>query len=169
MCVCVCLYASCGQKKKKIQHQKIHHVRTHAHILNMCYSSVSCLQRLICFNHIRSSLKKVTFGIERFTVLHPLHSEKVSFHWRRLCGQLTRFEWEERRCFVRTVRLEVLLLCADSVRSITSLLPCWTELLSSALKCCAGCCNLFSAWPDYCLLHIVWWRAAGWRDGRRRG
>lgn len=46
---------------------------------------------------------------------------------------------------------------------------CWTELLSSVLNCSAACCNLFSAWPDYCLLHIVWWPAAGWRDGRRRG
>lgn len=39
-----------------------------------------------------------------------------------------------------------------------------TRLLSSP-----GCCNLLSAWPDYRLLRIVWWRAAGWRDGWRRG
>lgn len=39
-----------------------------------------------------------------------------------------------------------------------------TGLLSSP-----GCCNLFSAWPDYRLLRIVWWQAAGWRDGWRRG
>lgn len=52
-----------------------------------------------------------------------------------------------------------------------SLPRCCAELscLSSVLKCSTGCCNLFSVWPDYCLLHIVWWRAAGWRDGRRRG
>lgn len=45
----------------------------------------------------------------------------------------------------------------------------YTLLLSSVLHCSAGCCNLFSAWPDYCLLHIVWWLTAGWRDSRRRG
>lgn len=56
------------------------------------------------------------------------------------------------------------LLCVDLVWAITVSGLCWTELLSST-----GCCNLFSAWPDYCLLHIVWWRAAGWRDGRRSG
>lgn len=58
----------------------------------------------------------------------------------------------------------------DSSSTLCSALCC-AELSCSLLllNCSAGCCNLFSAWPDYCLLHIVWWRAAGWRDGRRRG
>lgn len=36
-----------------------------------------------------------------------------------------------------------------------------TEPLSSLPNGSARCYNLFSAWPDYCLLHIVWWPASG--------
>lgn len=57
------------------------------------------------------------------------------------------------------------LYCGFLLRVLTAWTVARVALFCAELLC--GCCNLLSAWPDYCLFHIVWWRAAGWREGGR--
>lgn len=95
-----------------------------------------------------------------------LHTLKVIFHWRSVCTQLSPHtvqisvhEHAEERHLLMVWAGQVkpnLPPCAVSLsRSKTGLVWWLKELLSSVLHCSPGLCNLLSAWPDYCLLHIV--------------
>lgn len=121
---------------------------------------------------ITSSVWKLTFGIEMdysglFCTLLP--PEKVSLLWRIVCFQPSLGELQRNR------RLRLLASCLSCYAALCCFgrspgvsVSLWekqplnpTEPLFSLPNGSAGCCNLFSAWPDYCLLHIVWWRASG--------